>query len=218
MANMETQHGSHPSDRWVARFYRKGDDEGILDLLVATFAGWPRQEITVPPLQHLRWKLLERDDVRPWQIIVEDAGRVIGLSAIFRQLLKLQGSPRYCDPRAGRWTVHTAEENERLLGYISYRVSKGVGFVGGLLALPDRLDVAEGLLQEAMGSLHRQNVATIQCWCPPRHPYQAVLRRLGIDKRRRTKHLVINAAREEFTFLDDPAASVYFVAGDTDLV
>lgn len=341
-AGKEPQHTRHPSDRWLARFYREGDDEGILDLLVQTFGSWPKHEIMVPPLEHLRWKLVARDDVRPWHIVVQDGGRIVGLSAVFRQTIMLQGRSRdayqlvdiavlpeyqnqgvttaarrlavsdriphlgiymnsgarieaepkfrrtrrwdpvkrrdayvevlvlegpatsrphahgsswtidtpaqfddrvrlfgeqaslpydlidaqhreflnwrYCDPRAGRWTVHTAEEGGRLLGYITYRVSNGWGLVGGLLALPDRLDVVESLVQEAMRSLHRQGIAAIQCWSVPQHPYRAVLRKLGIEKERRTITLVINAAGEEFTFLDDPAAAVHIVAGDTDLV
>jgi hypothetical protein len=56
---------SHPSDRWQARFYRPGDDQGILDLLVATFGAWPKHEITVPAIDHLRWKLLGRRGAPP---------------------------------------------------------------------------------------------------------------------------------------------------------
>lgn len=309
---------------------------------MAAFGSWPNGEITVPPLEHLRWKLLARDNARPWHIVVEDAGRIVGLSAVFRQVIKLQGrirdayqlvdiavlpefenqgvttaarrlavrdriphlgiyinsgarieaqpkfrrtrrwdpvprrdahvrvlvlegpvapSPaehpeswsietpaqfddrigrfadeatrpydfidahdkeflnwRYCDPRAGRWIVHTAEAEGRVLGYITYRISNGRGFVGGLLALPNRLDVVDGLVREAMRSLQRQGIAEIQCWSTPQHPYRGVLRQLGIEKKRWTMTLVINAAEEEFTFLEEPSAAVHILAGDTDLV
>jgi hypothetical protein len=119
---------------------------------------------------------------------------------------------------AGRWTVHTAEERGQLLGYITYRISNGWGLVGGLLALPERLDIVESLLQETMRSLHRQGIAAIQSWSTPRHPYRDVLRKLGVEKKRRTVILMINAADEEFTLLEDPSAAVHIVAGDTDLV
>jgi hypothetical protein len=203
MASKEAPHASHPSDQWVARFYREGDDEGILDLLVAAFGSWPLHDITVPPVEHLV-RLFGEQATRPYDLI----------DAQCKDLLNW----RFCDPRAGRWTVHTAEEDGRLLGYISYRISKGRGLVGGLLALPDRLDVIESLLEESLRSLHRQGIGVVQCWCAPRHPYRAVLERVGIGETRRTVHLVINAAGEEFTFLEDPAASVHVVAGDTDHV
>jgi hypothetical protein len=278
---------SHPSDNWAARFANDDDAEGILELLVATFGSWPLHEITVPPVEHLRWKLLTRDDARSFQIVVDDGDVIVGLNGIFRQwsnvngrlrhahqvvdlavlpeyqnrgvisatrrfavsdripycdvlfgprgrvesreairrtgkwdpavrkntyleVLVLEGpvatapparqsswlvqTPaqfddrvrafwdeasrpfdlisthdeeflnwRYCDPRAGRWTVHTVEEGGKLLGYVTYRVSNNWAYVGELLALPDRLDVVGSLLEEMMRRLHQQGIPSVQC-------------------------------------------------------
>jgi RimJ/RimL family protein N-acetyltransferase len=313
----------------------------MLAVLQEAFGGWPQREITVPALAHMRWKLLARDDARPWHIVVEDDGRIVGLSAVFRQTIQLQGRRRhayqlvdlavlpeyenqgvttaarrlavreriprmgiyinsgarteaqpkfrrtrrwdpvrrqdtqvsalvlegavtpqpaagapwsiktaahfdervhafaeqatqpfdfidahdedwlnwrYCDPRAGRWTLHTAEANGTLLGYVTYRVSNGQGLVGGLLALPDRPDVVESLLRETMRSLSQLGVRSIRCWCAPGHPYQEILRSLGIARPRRTVTLTINASGEEFGYLQEQTARLHIVAGDTDLV
>jgi RimJ/RimL family protein N-acetyltransferase len=333
---------SHPSDNWAARFANEDDAEGILDLLVATFGSWPIHEIDVAAVEHLRWKLFGRDDVRPWQIVVEDGGRIVGLNAVYRQRIKVKGqfrsahqvvdlavlpeyqnrgvisatrrfvvsdripyfdvlfgprgnvgareairrtgkwdpaerkntflhvlvlegpvatppsarqsswlvhtpprfddrirpfweeaaAPfelisahdeeflnwRYCDPRAGRWTVHTAEEDGKLLGYVTYRVSNNWAYVGGLLALPDRLDVVASLLGTMMSALHQQGIPSVQCWSTMHHPYRAVLRGLGIEKKRRHVRFTIHAEGEDFSGLENPAAALHIVAGDTDLV
>jgi GNAT superfamily N-acetyltransferase len=337
----DTRQPSHASDNWTARFATEADAEGILDLLVTTFGTWPLHEITVSPLEHLRWKLLTRNDVRSLQVVVEDGGRIVGLNGVFRQWIKAKGQRRhahqvvdlavlpeyqnrgvisatrrfvvsdriphcdvlfgprgrveareairrtakwdpterkntylqvfvlegpvacppdaqrawqlctperfddrvgpfweeaarpyelisahdvdflnwrYCDPRAGRWTVHTAEEDGRLLGYITYRISNSWAYVGGLLALPDRLDVVESLLEEMMRLLHRRGVPAVQCWTVPNHPYLPVMSGLGMDKKRRHLRFTIHAAGDDFSGLEDPAAAVHIVAGDTDLV
>jgi hypothetical protein len=125
---------------------------------------------------------------------------------------------RYCDPRAGRWTVHTGEEDGRLLGYIAYRISNDHAYVGGLLALPERLDVVEGLLEEMMRALHRQGVVTAQCWSSSSHPYRAVLRDLGMDAKRRHVRITVHVEGEDVSELQRRDAALHIVAGDTDLV
>jgi hypothetical protein len=336
----DAQLASQPPDDWTCRFATEADAEAILDLLVAAFGSWPAHEITVPAVEHLRWKLLTRQDVRPWQIVVEDGPVIVGLNAVYRQRIKLKGhlrssyqfvdlavlpeyqhrgvipaarrfsvsarvpygdvlfgpprvdpraasrrpekrdpalrknaylqalvlegpvatlpparqswlvqTParfddrvrafseeaavpfdlisahdeeflnwRYCDPRAGRWTVHTAEEDGRLLGYVTYRISNNWAYVGGLLALPDRLDVVESLLQEMMRCLHEQGVPAVQCWSTTYHPYRAVLRDLGMEKKRRHIRVTVHAEGEDLSGLEDPAAALHIVASDTDLV
>jgi len=328
-------------DSWVARFATDADAEAILDLLLAAYGSWPAHEIAVPAVEHLRWKLFGRDDVRAWQIVVEDAGRIIGLNAVFRQPISVRGQLRsayqfvdlavhpehqrrgvipaarrfavsarvpygdvlfgpprvkpgpaaqstgrsdpalrrnaylqalvlegpvaappparqsswllqtpshfderirafssdaaqpfdlisahdkeflnwrYCDRRAGRWTVHTAEEDARLLGYIAYRISGDSAYVGGLLALPDRLDVVESLLGEMMRSLQGQGVPAVQCWTTSSHPYRAVLRDFGLDKKRRYVRLTVHADGEDLSDLEDRTATLHITAADTDLV
>ncbi len=295
----------------------------------------------MPAVEHVRWKFFGRDDVRPWQIVVEDGGRLIALNAVLRQPINVKGRPRsayqfvdlavlpeyqrrgvipaarrfavsarvpygdvlfgpprvkpgvasqrtgrsdpalrmnaylealvlegpvavppsarksslriqtpshfderirafsddaarpfdltsahdeaflnwrYCDPRAGRWTVHTAEEGPRLLGYITHRISGHRAYVGGLLALPDRLDVVESLLEGMMRSLRGQDVGAVQCWAASSHPYGAVLRDFGIEKKRRYVRLTVHADGEDLSDLEDRTATLHIAAGDTDLV
>jgi hypothetical protein len=333
---------SHPSDNWAGRFATEADAEGILQLLVRTFGRWPLYDIDVPALDHLRWKLFTRDDVRGGQIVVDDGETIVGLNAFFRQWFRVKGrlrhthqvvdlavqpehenrgvisatrrfavsdripycdvlfgprgriesrekirrtgkwdpamrpnsflpvlviegpvAPqppvrkrswqmrtvdrfdervralwdeasqpfdlisahnvdflnwRYCDLRAGGWTVQMAEEGSKLLGYITYRSAGGWGYVGGLLALPERLDVVEGLLREMMRSLHERGIPAVQCWVTPSHPYLRVLGDIGMDKKRRHLQFIIHAENDDFSELEDPAALAHIVAGDTDLV
>ena len=49
-----------PAD-WSPRNFRAGDEEGILRVLQSAFERWPRGELTVAPIEHLRWKLSSAD-------------------------------------------------------------------------------------------------------------------------------------------------------------
>jgi hypothetical protein len=333
---------SHPSDAWTGRMATEDDAPKILELLVRTFGIWPLYDIPVAPLEHLRWKLFTRDDVRDGQIVIDDGDTIVGLNGFFRQWFKvndrlrhthqvvdlavlptyqnrgvvsatrrfavsdripicdvllgpqarvesrerilrtgkwdpaprantylqvqvLEGpvievpnvvvgdwalcSPsrfderiqtfwdeasqpfaliaahdvaflnwRYCDPRAGEWTLRTAEASGEILGYITYRVSKGSGHIGGLLALPGRLDVIDSLLRDMMGALAALGVPNVRCWSSPGHPYRAALQAVGIDKMRRQLYWTIHAPGDDFSELADPSATIHLVAGDADLI
>ena len=41
----------------IDRTYEAGDDQSLLDLLDRAFGGWPKRHVSVPPIDHLRWKL-----------------------------------------------------------------------------------------------------------------------------------------------------------------
>ena len=86
---------------------------------------------------------------------------------------------RFCDPRAGLFTVRATERDGALLGYaVSHRI--GVrGHIVDLLALPDRTDVVRALIDDALAQLEAAGAAAIECWMLRRHPYADVLRRAG---------------------------------------
>lgn len=60
------------------RFYRPGDEEGMLRVLQASFPRWPDVETDVPPIDHLRWKIENAPEPAATHIIAEADGRVIG--------------------------------------------------------------------------------------------------------------------------------------------
>lgn len=74
---------------WTLRYYRAGDEQGILDCLTAAFGRWPAVDIDVAPIDHLRWKLTS-DPIAPEFHYVAEAndGRIIGCQIIIVQRLK----------------------------------------------------------------------------------------------------------------------------------
>jgi len=126
---------------------------------------------------------------------------------------------RYADPRAGLFSIHLAERDGELLGYSTLRLSHERGYIADLLTLPDCLDVAEVLLEDAVVTLAALAVTRIDWWIPLRHPYQQLARARGfVDKRIVDIGLFPHNPALDLTFLADPSVPVHFAAGDTDLV
>jgi GNAT superfamily N-acetyltransferase len=73
---------------WTVRYYRDGDDQGILDCLTAAFGTWPSVDIDVAPTDHLRWKLSSDPQGRYFSYVAEAAGKIIGCQGIVVQRLK----------------------------------------------------------------------------------------------------------------------------------
>jgi GNAT superfamily N-acetyltransferase len=74
---------------WTLRYYRDGDEQGILDLLTAAFGRWPAVDIDVPPIDHLRWKLTSDPlALKSHYVAVANDGRIIGVQIIIVQHLK----------------------------------------------------------------------------------------------------------------------------------
>jgi hypothetical protein len=128
---------------------------------------------------------------------------------------------RYCDPRAGAFTVRLAERGERILGYAVLRVSRGKAYIADLLTLPEREDVAQSLVSDALGYFRRTSVSSVRCWLPSHHPYREALLREGFLPKRRVKGLRYSTHRapeELLEILTDPHEAVHVTIGDTDLV
>jgi hypothetical protein len=69
---------------------RDGDEDGLLDLLLAAFDGvWPRRRISVPPIDHLRWKLRSHEVAVQGHLLVELDGRIIGCRSMWVTHLKV---------------------------------------------------------------------------------------------------------------------------------
>jgi hypothetical protein len=128
---------------------------------------------------------------------------------------------RYCDPAAGRFTVRVAEQGERILGYLVFKLTESEGYIVDLLALPGRTDVVRSLIEDALGLLREASVELVTCWMVSRHPYNGILRRYGfIDSRRDVGFGYEPTGPDcpDLEFLDDPRSRIHLTHGDTDWI
>ena len=128
---------------------------------------------------------------------------------------------RFGDPRGGRFTILTAEEGGRLLGYAALRPSYGTGYIADLVALPGRDDVAAGLAQGAKQWFRARGLARAECWLPGVHPLRTALEGKGfVDTGRAPDYSFrpLGESRSLFAPIADPSAPVHFTLADTDLI
>ena len=76
---------------WSPRFYRDGDEHGIYAVLAASFERWPKAEIAVDPVEHLRWKLSSHLDLPRHHVVAELDGQIVGTQAILVLPIKVNG-------------------------------------------------------------------------------------------------------------------------------
>jgi hypothetical protein len=90
---------------------------------------------------------------------------------------------RYLDPRAGNFIVKKAVKDGEVLGFIvlEYRNSGDYpeGFISDLLTLPNRLDVAGALLNDACLYFERLNVNSTYFLVVRDHPLQKIVKKYG---------------------------------------
>jgi hypothetical protein len=133
---------------------------------------------------------------------------------------------RYCDPRGGNYHIKSIEEKSRILGYIVLRINKinaeyPIGYIIDLLSLPDRLDVAESLVIDAMKYFDRHDVNVVRCLVVSGHSSEGLLRRYGfIDSRSRLRLslLPLDVGSEWDILMKAPANRLHFMYGDTDSI
>ncbi len=96
---------------------------------------------------------------------------------------------RYCDPRGGGFVVKEAVDDGAVLGYIvlyinSFRRDYPIGYIVDLLSLPDRFDVAEALVVEALSYFAENGVNIVNFQVVEGHPHQKILENNGfLDSR-----------------------------------
>jgi hypothetical protein len=79
-----------PADApWKLRYYRDGDEQGLLDCLTAAFGSWPSVEIAVPPIDHLRWKLTSDPVANDFHYVAEIDGRIVATTIVVVRPLRL---------------------------------------------------------------------------------------------------------------------------------
>jgi hypothetical protein len=98
---------------------------------------------------------------------------------------------RYCDPRGGDYLVKIAQTDAKILGYMVLRTDRhqldyAIGYIVDLLTLPNRIDVATALVENAISYFDGHHINMILCMLMKNHPYEAILKRNGfITKRER---------------------------------
>ena len=96
---------------------------------------------------------------------------------------------RYLDKRGGNFYVTYLSEDSELLGYLVSTVNKvnpdyPLGYIVDMMALPDRLDVANALVEDAMRGFDRMDVNIINVLAVKGAPYERVFSRHGfLDSR-----------------------------------
>ncbi len=74
------------------RYFREGDEESMLEVLDKAFDGWPKIEISVPPIEHLRWKLRMHDAALRSHIVAVIDGRCIALRPLWAPPVKVDSN------------------------------------------------------------------------------------------------------------------------------
>jgi hypothetical protein len=81
---------------WACRWFQDGDEEQILELLSLCFGEWPRVDISVSPLDHLRWKMSSSAIARASGSVAEtEDGRIIAVQLLFAQHVFVEGKRRH---------------------------------------------------------------------------------------------------------------------------
>jgi hypothetical protein len=125
---------------------------------------------------------------------------------------------RFCDPRAGGFTVRGAWQGGQLLGYCAGVVLEGYATLADLLVLPGRLDVAALLVQDALAGFRQAGAVAARSWSVKSHPYAAVLRSAGFTTANAPIgwYVPVRTPQAELQFLSDESARAHIVVGDTD--
>ena len=126
---------------------------------------------------------------------------------------------RYCDPRGGPFTVRVAELDGALLGYAALRADEHGAVLGDLLVLPDRDDVAEALIADAITLAKERRSPFLRCWMPRSHPYRRLLTDFGFVQYQDPVRYYYRAHEcdpAELDFLSAPEARIHFMTADSD--
>ena len=95
-----------------------------------------------------------------------------------------------------------------------------MGYIVDLLTLPDRLDVANALIREAIHYFDDQNINIIKCSVIKNHPHERIFRKYGfLNRRQRIPVLCVprTITDEKLrNFQTASASKVHFGYGDFD--
>lgn len=134
---------------------------------------------------------------------------------------------RYCDPRGGKYRVYIAEDDDTIVGYSVVRINKydqdyHKGYIVDLLSLPDRFDVSEALIQEAVELFDYSKVNFIDCLAVRNSQLAEGLLRCGFLDSRQKIFIVISPREmnkdEIKNISNNISKNKHFVYGDFDSI
>lgn len=137
---------------------------------------------------------------------------------------------RYCDTRGGNYRIIMALEDDTILGYCITRINKYFegdprGYIVDILTEPDRDDVAEALIKNAIRYFDDAGVNRVFCWVINGQPTYDIYRSYGFRETRRTLDVFYFPNMEHVDYSDDLSRfanasprEVQFQYGDTDLI
>jgi hypothetical protein len=133
---------------------------------------------------------------------------------------------RYADPRGGNYKILAAYEENQMVGYIVIRINKidnehTVGFIVDLITLPERIDIADKLIDSALQNFKLNNVTTLKSIVVENHPYESLFNKHGfLDSREQYAMCFDNTDFDEEwnDILRMPADRVLVTYGDTDRI
>jgi GNAT superfamily N-acetyltransferase len=91
---------------------------------------------------------------------------------------------RYTDPRAGSYRIIQAEEEGKIIGYSVQRINRikrdnPRGYIVELLAEPERMDVVDTLLGDAMNYFQKEGINAVYSSQFDTHPYNKIYKKYG---------------------------------------
>jgi hypothetical protein len=122
--------------------------------------------------------------------------------------------------------MEMAHGDGKILGYIVLKTNKQqkdylFGKIVDLLALPNRPDVADALVADAVNHFTKNNINFISCLAIKNHPYEAIFKRNGFIIKGEKIHLFYKdcGEAEERRKLEIVAPSrMHFAYGDYDAI
>lgn len=133
---------------------------------------------------------------------------------------------RYCDVRSGNYIIKCAKIGQRIIGYMVVKINKNIegypeGYIVDLLTLPNRIDVAESLIIDAMKDFENKNINIIHALIFQKHPYKSLLSNKGFIKDEKKLHLFYRAKNMENElndFVNSSVEKIHFMYGDLDWI
>jgi GNAT superfamily N-acetyltransferase len=128
---------------------------------------------------------------------------------------------RYCDDRAGNYTIFIAQENERIIGYLVLGIIDKDAFIADIIAIKNQEAIYNTLISHALNNLKQENIALISVWAIKGHAIEKSFIGNGFLARGNEVYLFFNRKFEgiEFDWLkNEPVNSLHLAFGDSDII
>jgi len=133
---------------------------------------------------------------------------------------------RYCDRRAGDFTVKIAEKDGKIAGFSVLRINRRnrdypEGYLVDLLALPGEREVENALMADAVEFFEQESVNIVHACAVKGHRLSQLLNRYGFLNTRQNYGIFCRFYRDldyYSDFMKLPPEKIHFQFGDTDYI